>query len=348
MNYPRPHDISCEEAARAFPVLAGAGAVEILPLAGGIVNRSHVCRRPDGARFVLQRINPAVFPDPGGLMDNLRRVCAHLEAARASGGPGLAAPVPYPARGGGFLHRDRRGRAWRLLRFIPGRAGTRPSTPEQAGRLGAGLGLFHRLLAGFDHRSLCATVPGFHRLSFYLDEYDRLPRSGGEGADEAALRRLVDRHRDRAQALERAWLAGALTVQAIHGDPKAENFILGRDGGVAALVDLDTVMGGPPVLDLADCVRSCAFAGGSFSPRVYHALAGGWRRAAGPAVHPRDAAFLPTAVACILFELGLRFFTDHLRGDRYFQVSFPGENLLRAREQFAGLERFRQWAADNG
>ena len=32
----------------------------------------------------------------------------------------------------------------------------------------------------------------------------------------------------------------------------------------------------------------------------------------------------------ISFELGVRFFTDHLDGDRYFKVSQPGQNLHRA------------------
>ena len=35
------------------------------------------------------------------------------------------------------------------------------------------------------------------------------------------------------------------------------------------------------------------------------------------------------------FELGLRFLTDHLQGDRYFKIDRPGRNLDKARVQFA-------------
>ena len=36
----------------------------------------------------------------------------------------------------------------------------------------------------------------------------------------------------------------------------------------------------------------------------------------------------------IPFELGLRFFTDHLEGNRYFKVCDQRQNLKRARVQF--------------
>jgi hypothetical protein len=39
-------------------------------------------------------------------------------------------------------------------------------------------------------------------------------------------------------------------------------------------------------------------------------------------------------VALIAFELGLRFYTDHLEGNRYFKVTEPGQNLRRALTQF--------------
>ena len=36
----------------------------------------------------------------------------------------------------------------------------------------------------------------------------------------------------------------------------------------------------------------------------------------------------------ISFELGLRFFTDHLAGNVYFRTDRPGHNLQRALVQF--------------
>ena len=50
---------------------------------------------------------------------------------------------------------------------------------------------------------------------------------------------------------------------------------------------------------------------------------------------PADVAYLPACIRLIPFELGLRFLTDHLDGDRYFKVDRPGHNLDRALVQFA-------------
>ena len=47
-----------------------------------------------------------------------------------------------------------------------------------------------------------------------------------------------------------------------------------------------------------------------------------------------DQTLLVDATRLLIFELGLRFFTDHLDGNRYFQCRFPGHNLKRAVTQF--------------
>ena len=37
----------------------------------------------------------------------------------------------------------------------------------------------------------------------------------------------------------------------------------------------------------------------------------------------------------VTLTIGMRFLADHLAGDRYFKISRPGQNLDRARVQFA-------------
>ena len=47
-----------------------------------------------------------------------------------------------------------------------------------------------------------------------------------------------------------------------------------------------------------------------------------------------DREFLYEAIHLIAFELGLRFFTDHLEGDVYFRTRREDHNLARALVQF--------------
>ena len=43
---------------------------------------------------------------------------------------------------------------------------------------------------------------------------------------------------------------------------------------------------------------------------------------------------LPAGAKTITLELGVRFLTDWLDGDKYFATKYPGQNLDRCRTQF--------------
>ena len=47
---------------------------------------------------------------------------------------------------------------------------------------------------------------------------------------------------------------------------------------------------------------------------------------------------LAVAPLVITYELGIRFLTDFLKGDRYFKITNPTQNLERAKVQFKLLE----------
>ena len=58
---------------------------------------------------------------------------------------------------------------------------------------------------------------------------------------------------------------------------------------------------------------------------------------------------LETGARLMTLECGMRFLADHLNGDRYFRIHRPGQNLDRARVQFAlaaDMERHRQEMRD--
>ena len=61
---------------------------------------------------------------------------------------------------------------------------------------------------------------------------------------------------------------------------------------------------------------------------------------------PEDFHYLPDCIRLIPLELGLRFLTDHLEGDRYFRTDHVNQNLNRARVEFALTESIEaQWSA---
>ena len=62
-------------------------------------------------------------------------------------------------------------------------------------------------------------------------------------------------------------------------------------------------------------------------------------KAAGRAPSDDEKRDLRNLIVRMPFELGLRFYTDHLIGNVYFPVESDGENLLRAKQQFTLFKR---------
>jgi hypothetical protein len=63
------------------------------------------------------------------------------------------------------------------------------------------------------------------------------------------------------------------------------------------------------------------------------ALVGGYAEGAGAMLTDAERAALPLAGARMALEDAVRFLTDHLDGDVYYQVHRPGHNLDRHRAQ---------------
>ena len=165
----------------------------------------------------------------------------------------------------------------------------------------------------------------------------------GDGeARERFCRECIEENRDLVDLLERS--RPQLTTTVIHGDPKAANFLFDLDKRRAvSLIDLDTVMEGLLLHDLGDCLRSCCNPLGEevddprdavFDPERFAALLEGYAASAGELLAKADRELLVEATRLICFELGLRFFSDHLAGNRYFKIKRPNQNLHRAMIQF--------------
>jgi Ser/Thr protein kinase RdoA (MazF antagonist) len=130
----------------------------------------------------------------------------------------------------------------------------------------------------------------------------------------------------------------------MHGDPKVNNIMFDRQTGLAvSVIDLDTTKPGLIHYDIGDCLRSgCNTLGEetqdwqavTFNLDFCRAILEGYLPPCRHFLGDADYDYLFDAMRLIAFELGLRFFTDYLNGDRYFKVKYPEHNLIRALVQF--------------
>lgn len=334
----------CEQFAIDLPVDA------VAPLGRGLINDTYRLEA-GGRRYVLQRINGRVFPEPERIMANLARLARHPDRPESLG---LRVPALIQARDGASFVRDPAGAVWRLMEFIPDACNlSRLQNVHQAREVGRVLGRFHGWAASLPLDDFRVTLPGFHDTPGYLGRLRALFDTRAtvhDGPDRitpeiAALLSFTEARLDLAEALDRAVQSGRIAPRLTHGDPKLDNILFDLDERRAlALIDLDTVQPGLIQHDLGDCLRSCCNALGEgetdptrvrFDLAFAEAILTGYAEATRGWLSEDDIDCLFDGIRVMPFELGLRFLTDHLQGDRYFKVDRPGRNLIKARIQFA-------------
>ncbi|MEL6553006.1 MAG: aminoglycoside phosphotransferase family protein [Cyanobacteria bacterium J06621_11] len=313
-------------------------------------------------RFVMQQINADVFPQPELVIQNMTVLSQHLQnhqPQHPTHQPSRRWEMPHiiPTRQGDPFFRDEAGGYWRAITFIENaRVLETIQTPEQAKEVGYGLAMFHRLISDLPTEQLADTLEGFHITPQYLAAYEQVLANWDEAAWKQAnpvpeyryeeVQRCIQFIADRqawVSVLEDAKAAGQLKLRPIHGDPKINNIMLGPNDQAVSLIDLDTVKPGLIHYDIGDCLRSgCNQLGEDtkiwesveFNLQIAEAMLNGYLSLASDFFTEADYQYLYDAIRLISFELGLRFFTDYLAGDRYFKITHRMHNLDRALVQF--------------
>jgi Ser/Thr protein kinase RdoA (MazF antagonist) len=319
---------------------AGHAIQAISPLGNGLINDTYLVSTADDS-FVLQRINSKVFPEPHRVIHNLSQLAKHLQQ-KPVGSVRLKIPELLPAGDGQGFYQDDQQLLWRALEWIhPAESREHISNDEEAAQVGLALGNFHRLCSDLPANSLLDTLPGFHITPDYFQHYLTLLKAPLQVAKDAEFQEcqaFIQTHLAQVDVLESAKQRGELHSRVIHGDPKLNNFLFKLDTDqIVSLIDLDTVKPGLVHYDIGDCLRSCCHdkQTNQFNLARCEIILQNYVQEAGRFLSPKDYDYFYAAIWLIPFELGLRFFSDYLDGNRYFRVKEHRHNLDRALAQFA-------------
>ncbi|HDO26133.1 MAG TPA: aminoglycoside phosphotransferase family protein, partial [Nitrospirae bacterium] len=216
----------------------------------------------------------------------------------------------------------------------------------------------HNLISDLKTDRLFDTLEGFHVTPRYLHAFDRAVEAKeiNEGSSEIRYcLQFVNTRRKWASVLEDAKEQKRLCLRPIHGDPKFDNIMFDEAGLAIGMIDLDTVKPGLVQYDIGDCLRSCCNSAGEetvdldavhFRTDVCRAVLQGYIPVASSFLDKSDYEFIYDSARLIAFELGLRFLTDHLAGNKYFKVKKKDDNLLRALIQFKLTESIESRESD--
>jgi hypothetical protein len=317
--------------------------LKVKEFGNGNINDTYMVTRSTAEKFVLQRINTHVFKQPHLIMQNMRAFTEHVHRRVQTEGHAWESPRVITAKDGNDYFIDDENGFWRAISFIKdSQSHDTINDIHHAREVGHALGKFQNLISDMPIESLADTLEGFHITPRYLQSYDRvLSQNGRHNTAEVKFgMKFIEDRRTFAHTLENA----GLPMRPIHGDPKVNNVMIHNETGKAvSIVDLDTVKPGLVHYDIGDCLRSgCNPLGEDapdweavhFDPEIGAAILEGYLTEAQAFLTPADYEYLYDSVRLLTFELGLRFFTDHLAGDVYFKVKYAEHNLHRALVQF--------------
>ena len=310
----------------------------ISPLGNGLINDTFLVTT-ESSHFVLQRINPNVFPEPKQIMDNLINLNRHIKQ-KQNVEVRLKIPDLLKTLTNQDFYQDQLGDCWRALSYIENTESLETLTHlSQAQQTGFALGYFHRLVSDLDPSLLHDTLPGFHIAPGYLSHYQEILTQSPKQieCEDIYCADFIAQHDHICNDLEAAKQQGFLALRVIHGDPKLNNFLFNKHTKkIVSIIDLDTVKPGLLHYDIGDCLRSCChiLESNQFDLEICAAILKSYLSETCVFFSAYDYQYLFAAIRLIPFELGVRFYTDYLEGNRYFKVADPKQNLQRASAQF--------------
>lgn len=312
---------------------------------GGLIHHTYKVESTNHQAIIIQAINTHVFQKPERIISNYRNLHAHLFARNFL----IAAPICSTQ--GQWLLRDEQERFWRAQEFIADSYSEKLVTPEKAFQAARCFASFAQALSDLDITSLEETISQFHDLRFrYQQLLQAISNTSEERLKEATP--VIDKVFSRSSLL--AFYDSILTnnyfkKRIMHHDCKLTNILFNSQTHLAICpVDLDTTMPGYFFSDVGDMIRSMTpsldenstnWNALTVQKEIYQSIIEGYRLGIGSAFTSKENEHIHHAGLIMIFMQGIRFLTDYLSNDRYYKISYPDQNLNRAKNQLILLEK---------
>ena len=302
-------------------------------------------------RYILQKVNTYVYKKPEEVMINMDRLTRHVAKKIISRGGDPEKEVlnlihtlddkPY------FI--DSNGGFYRAMRFIEGEAYNGTPNEEVFRQGGIAFGRFQSDLSDFPVEDLYETIVDFHNTPARYASFEKAVKEDpcGRVKEAEELIELTRKYSYLKDAYKPYIEDGRLRLRATHNDTKLNNVMLDKSTGrPICVLDLDTCMPGYAVNDFGDAIRSGASTASKteqdkskihLNLSLFKAYAEGFLEETKDTLSDVEISLLATSCLVMAHELGMRYLTDYLLGDPYFQGT-GNISLLKARNQLYFME----------
>ena len=322
----------------------------------GYINRTYkvetVSENNHIHQYILQRINTNVFPDVDALMSNFQLTTAHLFNNLKMPGKHKRGSVQTlrTTKDGKPYFEDTTG-IWRMLTYFDNVYSLDiPENAEVFYYAGVSFGGFIKSMSSVDITKIKEVIPNFHNTSSrYRDLENAISRNPfNRVVDVANEINFVRSRTDMFGKITEALESGLIPTRICHNDCNLNNILFDEITHLpVAIINLDTVMPSSPLYDFGDSMRIGTntakddekdLSKVSCDLKLYESYARGYLDACGDILTKEELELLPYASLIITVEDGIRFLMDHINGDTYYHIDYPGQNLDRARTQLKLLE----------
>lgn len=321
----------------------------IQPFGSGLINHTWKISTPEGQpRYILQKINTAVFKHPSAIAANINNLGSYLQQHH----PDYLFVGAIPTPSGDFLYMEKNGQYYRLFPFIAqSHSLDMVHTPEEAYEAARQFARFTHLLSGFDTALLQITIPQFHDLSLRYLQFAEAITNGNLQRIEAAsdLISYLQQQQNLVQTYERIQKDPGFRLRVIHHDTKISNVLFDNHQKGLCVIDLDTVMPGYFISDVGDMMRTYLSPANEEEKEVakiivrdefFTAIARGYIGELQHELTPIEKRHFVYAGQFMIYMQALRFLTDHLNDDVYYGARYEGHNFVRARNQAVLLQQY--------
>ena len=329
------------------------GQLHIETISNGLINGTWKVKAEKG-NYVLQQINTSIFTKPELIDDNLIKINKHLSHFH----PDYLFVAPLPAINGKTLIKDKQNSYFRLFPFIPNSHSINVAgSPQQAFEAAKQFGKFTRALSGFDASALNITLPDFHNVSLRFFRFTEAVQKASATLFTKAEPLIEEIFSQQAIVTKYQEIVShkLLPLRVCHHDTKISNVLFDDNNKGLCVIDLDTVMPGYIISDVGDMLRTY------LSPcneeetdmnkiaiRIdyFSAIIKGYQSEMNLILTKEEKELLVYSGKMMMYMQAMRFLADFLHDDIYYQITYPLQNLNRAKNQLTLLKRFTEAEPD--
>ena len=307
----------------------------------GLINQTYlVSDKVSSKRFILQQLNNAIFKNPIAIAENIKLAATAI----------LVVEENYPVikinptiKGNDYFV-DEDNNHWRLIDFIENTTSISSiTTIEQAFQTAYSFGKFTSLLQNANTDNFIPSIPDFHNLDLRFEQF----KTAYANADEERklkAKDCIDYLFSRIEILNtyrQIINDNTIPKRIIHADTKISNILFDATSlEPKAVIDWDTIMSGYFISDLGDMIRTMVCEAGEnetnlnaiiFRKDYYDSIISGYKDAI--QLTENELNLLSYAGKFMTYMQALRFLTDYLNHDVYYNITYPEQNLDRAKNQ---------------